>query len=176
MICLTLLPVASAFALRASGSGTVRRGNFEDDGINFQVPNSFALEAIETGKEADTIKLTGPKDVNGFIPRITVKIEAETYDIANIKNDEALEYIEFELKGSNPLNLVDEIIAGENGDMRRRIFFYNTEDGRMGIIYQYLMNVDEYGVIFEYEAYTATRSLPDDLAALPELIKSFTIQ
>jgi hypothetical protein len=176
LLCISLLPITSALALKASGSGTVRRGNFEDSGVSFQVPVSFTLESIDSGKEADTIKLVGPKDINEFIPKINVKIEAKPYDLANIKTDETISYIELDLKGSNALNLVDEKVAGSNGDMLRRVFFYNTEDGRMGILYRYMMNVSGYGVTFEYQAYTATRSLPDDLKVMPDLIKSLTIK
>ncbi len=176
LLCVALLPMASALALKASGNGTVRRGNFEDSGIIFKVPNSFTLETVDAGKTADVIKLTGPKDVNGFIPRITVKIEAEIHDINNVPLKQTLEYVELDLKGSSPLCLVDELPNEDNGNVLRRVIFYNNEEGRMVILCLYLMNVGGYGVTFEYQTFTATRSLPDEVPQLPDLVKSITIQ
>ena len=176
LLCLSLLPLAPALALKSSGSGTVRRGNYEDSGISFKVPDSFIVDAVEAGKKADIIKLVGPKDLNGFIPKLTVKIEAEPYVLADKKADEALDYIQFDLKGSNMLKLVDDTASGVHGDMLRRVIFYNTEDERMGILYLYILNVDGFGVTFEYQAYTATRTLPDEIAALPDIVDSFTLK
>ena len=134
------------------------------------------LDGIDAGSDKDVITLSGPKDVNGFIPKITVTVNETEYDLDNALIEDIERYIEYELKGSNVLNLIDEKVAGANGDMLRRVFFYNTEDGRMGIAYMYQLNLGGYGASYAYQAYTATRTLPGDLAILPDLIKNFTIQ
>ena len=176
LLCLSLVPMTSAMALKASGSGIVRRGYFEDSGISFQIPSSFSLDGVDVGSEKDVITFSGPKDINGFIPKITVTVHETEYDLDTASVDDVESYIENELNGSNVLNLIDEKIAGSSGDMLRRVFFYNVEDGRMGIVYMYQLNLGGYGATYAYQAYTATRTLPSDLADLPDLIKNFTIE
>ena len=176
MVCLSLLPMTSALALKASGDGALHRGLFEDSGITFQAPASFTLDGIDARKNVDIIKLVGPKDVNSFIPRITVKISVSKFDLKDIPLSEVEHYITLDLDGTNFLNLVDETITEGDKEALRRVSFYNTKDERMGMLYQYMFNVGEYGVTVEYRAYTATRSLPDDISALPELVKTFAIE
>ena len=59
---------------------------------------------------------------------------------------------------------------------RRSITFYNQADDRMGILLRYHFNLDGVGVVAEYVAKTATRSLPDDLQFMPRLVESLRIK
>lgn len=175
LLCLSLLPINPASALIASGNGTLRRAWFEDSGITFQAPASFTLDSIQAGKSSDVIKLVGPKDINNFIPSIFVRIKEGVSDLSSIPVSNGEDYITNSLNGSNVLNLVDEITAVGDKQVLRRVYFYNTSNDRMGIYYMYVFNVDTYSITVEYRAYTATRSLPDDVIALPDVVSTFAI-
>jgi hypothetical protein len=176
ILCLSILPAVSALAWKASGKGEVRRGNFSDSGITFKVPASFTVDKIVTGKTEDKIEFLGPKDLNGFIPQITVWVKPEALDLDAATQGDVVDEIEGDLNGDNALCLVDEKVVIHGDDALRRIFFYNGEDDRMRIMYRYDMNVSGYGVIIEYRAYTATRTLPEEIPEVPAIPESMAIQ
>lgn len=176
VLCLSMLPAASALAWKASGKGVVRRGNFSDSGITFKVPASFTVDKIVTGKSDDKIELLGPKDINGFIPQITVWVMKDALDLDAATQQDVVDEIEDDLDGENALCLVDEKEEINGDEALRRIFFYNGEDGRMRIMYRYDMNVSGYGVIIEYRAYTATRTLPEEIPEVPAIAESMAIE
>jgi hypothetical protein len=176
IICLCFLPGVSALAWKVSNNSVVRRGNFADNAVTFKVPASFVVDKIITGLSDDQIELVGPKDINGFIPQITVWILADALDLDAATQDDVVQQIEGDLNGNNALCLVDEKVAINGSDALRRIFFYNGEDDRMRIMYRYDMNVSGCGVIIEYRAYTATRTLPEEVPEVPAIAETMAIQ
>ncbi|HSK68807.1 MAG TPA: hypothetical protein VLA21_06050 [Candidatus Limnocylindria bacterium] len=58
----------------------------------------------------------------------------------------------------------------------RRVISYNANDRRMGILCRYRLNISGVGVIIDFRAKTATRSLPEDLAALLRLAEGLAVE
>ncbi|HSK68761.1 MAG TPA: hypothetical protein VLA21_05820 [Candidatus Limnocylindria bacterium] len=178
LLALTLcsLPFAQGLAWKVSGPGTVVRGTFSDAGVTFKAPDGFVLQGITRGAAADEIVMEGPKDINGFIPAIHVQLLKEPIVLDSRGAGADLDFVASALGGTNSLCLVDERTEVNGTDAIRRIIFYNLSDKRMGVLCRYLYNLDGVGVMADYRARTATRSLPDDLAAMPALVGSLRFE
>jgi hypothetical protein len=173
MLC--AMPFTQGLAWKIEGAGTVVRGTFSGSGVTFKAPDAFVLQGIQRGASLDQIDLEGPKDINRFIPTIHVYLYKESIDLDSRSVDVDLDFVTADLGGSKSLCLVDEKTAVNGADALRRVIFYNLSDKRMGILCRYLYNLNGVGVMVDYRARTATRSLPDDLAAMPRLAESLSI-
>lgn len=164
---------AKAWKLRG---GSISRGNFTDNGVSFQVPPSFSLVDTHTGPDWDEVLFEGPSDVNGFIPHIRVFLYSKPINLDHRYVNFDLDYATYNLNGSKAISAAfDPFWKVQGQEARRSITFYNQADDRMGILYRYHFNLDGVGVVVEYVAKTATRSLPDDLQAIPRLLESIRI-
>lgn len=173
LLCALPFGEASAWLVK---TGQVQRGRFSGSGVSFTAPASFTLRDIFKNDTWDEVILEGPRDVNGFIPEIHISLFKDPLVMADFTMDDDLDFVFYNLSGSNALSLLDEPVTLHGGDALRRIIFYNLPDDRMGVLYRYHFNLNGVGVTADYRARTATRSLPDDMAAFPALVEGMKIE
>lgn len=176
MVLLCLLPASSALAWKVSPDTTIKRGYIDDNGVMFKVPASFTLDTIEAKASEDILRFLGPTDTNGFTAEIAVTIRPDEMDLSGVTAIDVEQAIYDTLNGDNILCLVDKDIQTDAGvPARFFVFFYNAEVGSMGMVYRYDLNLGGCYVMIEYNAFAATRTLPDEVPQLPELLNSMSI-
>lgn len=158
---------ASALVIDGSNSGAVRRGIYYNGDLSIAIPASGWEEVSAVSyKDYDEIYFQGTADVNGFIPGIMMRVYDSPWDMD-------AEFSGLDISGSN-IRVVNQNFTVDGKRVHYDCYFSNG-NGRMELDYMASFNVGDYGILLYYYSFSATRSIPDDLPMLDDMIDSVTI-
>lgn len=171
VLCVGVACPAGALVIEgaAGAGGNIRRGYYYNGKVSFKLPGAAWTQDYSVAySDFDEINLSGTADVNGFIPGLYIQIEDTPWDMD-------AEFEEF-ISGDGVIRTANQTYRlGDDLRAHYDCYLGEEEDGRMGLNYLIWFNCGEYGVVLYYYTFAATRSIPDDLPALDDVVRSFAI-
>ncbi len=171
LVLMTMSLSLNASAAVFTEKGTLENRQYTNGSFSCTLPEGFKIVYFDEDRQA--VVFEGKEDANGFIPTLTIYVGERLLALDELTEADEKAFIQQAYEGTNILKMQDATEKMGETEVHRFLHLYNTPDGRMNMSLSIYANIgEEHAVEITYQGYTATRSAPDDLRALEELLNS----